>query len=168
MVLWFFLIRGKPVEAVDTVTLAVLPLKGFGEEVSEDWFRDSMTDALITDLTKIGGLRVISQNSTMQYKDSPKSIPEIAGELHVEYVIDASIVKVGEQIRISAKLVNAPTNENIWAENFQRSFSNVLKLLKLRWKFSGRTSGRWGSFYTKCSPANSRSWAIMTRPWFTR
>lgn len=125
---WQFQNRDKMEVADDSVSIAILPLKGYGEEASEDWFRDSMTDALNTSLTKIGGLRVISQNSTMQFKDSEKVITEIAKELGVDYVIDGSLVKVENQIRISTKLVNAFTNENLWAENYQRSFENVLKI----------------------------------------
>lgn len=120
--------KSKEDESGDRVSIAVLPLKGFGDEASQDWFRDSMTDALNTSLTKIGGLRVISQRSTMRFKDSKKNVPEIAKELGVEYVIDASVVKVENQIRLSAKLVNTLTNENLWGENYQRSFENILKI----------------------------------------
>ena len=87
-----------------------------------------MTGELITELTRIGGLRVIAQTSSMQYKDSPKSIPEIARELNVEYVTEASIVKVGDLVRLSVKLVNANANENVWAENFQKPFEDIFDL----------------------------------------
>jgi serine/threonine-protein kinase len=109
-------------------SIAVLPLKSITNDTDQDWFAEGMTDALTTDLAKIGGLRVISQSSVMRYKDSDTPIPEIARALGVNYVLDASILKVGEQVRISAKLINAPKDEHLWAENFERKFSNAFAL----------------------------------------
>ncbi len=122
-----YLWQGGEVEATQ-LSIAVLPLKSITNAPDQEWFTLGMTDALTTELAKIGGLRVISQSSVMQYKDNPKPIPQIALELNVDYVLDASIFKVGEEVRISAKLINASENEHLWAENFQREFKNLLKL----------------------------------------
>jgi serine/threonine-protein kinase len=110
------------------VAIAVLPLKSIAEVPDQDWFTEGMTDALITDLAKIGGMRVISRSSSMQYKGTNKPIPEIARALHVDYVIDGSVLKVGNQIRISAQLINAPKDEHLWADSYEREISNILAL----------------------------------------
>lgn len=117
-----------PDVGADQVFIAVLPLKGIGEAQEEEWFQESMTDELITSLTKIGGLGVISRTSIMGYKTNPKPIPEIAKELNVDYVLEGSVIRLGDQIKISTALVDAKGNKNVWAENYQRSFRNVLKL----------------------------------------
>lgn len=117
-----------PDVGADQVSIAVLPFKGIGEAQEEEWFQESMTDELITSLTKIGGLAVISRTSIMGYKTNPKPIPEIADELNVDYVIEGSVIRLGDQIKISTALVDAKGNKNVWAENYQRSFRNILKL----------------------------------------
>jgi TolB-like protein len=110
------------------VSIALLPLASFTDDAGQEWFTDSMTDALITDLAKIGGLRVISRSSAMKYKGTDKTPPEIAAELGVQYVIEGSIVKMGEQVKISARLINAPNDEYLWAEEYERGFSDILGL----------------------------------------
>jgi serine/threonine protein kinase len=110
------------------VSIALLPLESLTNEADQEWFTDSMTDALITDLAKIGGLRVISRSSAMKYKGTKKTPPEIAAELGVRYVIEGSIVKMGDQVKVSARLINAPNDEYLWAEEYERGFSNILGL----------------------------------------
>ena len=110
------------------VSIALLPLESFTNEAEQEWFTDSMTDALITDLAKISGIRVISRKSAMKYKGTTKPPPEIAAELGVRYVIEGSIVKMGEQVKISARLIDAHEDEYLWAEVYQRGFSNILGL----------------------------------------
>jgi serine/threonine protein kinase/tetratricopeptide (TPR) repeat protein len=108
--------------------IAVLPLKDFTNDADQEWFTDSMTDALITDLAKVSGLRVISRSSAMKYKGTDKTLPEIGAELDVQYVIEGSIVKMGDQVKISARLINAPNDEYMWAEKYERGFSDILGL----------------------------------------
>ena len=110
------------------VPIALMPLESLTNEADQEWFTDSMTDALITDLAKIGGLRVISRSSAMKYKGTKKTPPEIAAELGVRYVIEGSIVKMGDQVKVSARLINAPKDEYLWAEEYQRGFSDILGL----------------------------------------
>ena len=114
----------QPAEATP-VAIAVLPLTIDSAEDAE-WFSDGMTDALITDLAQIDNLRVISRRSVMRYKGTDKSIPEIARELNVAFVIDGSVSKVGDQVRISARLVDATTDQYVWAERFETGFADVL------------------------------------------
>ena len=87
-----------------------------------------MTDAMITDLAKISGLRVISRSSAMAYKGTEKTPPEIAAELGIQYMIEGSIVKIGDRIKISARLIDAPKDEYLWAEEYERAFVNILGL----------------------------------------
>jgi serine/threonine protein kinase/Flp pilus assembly protein TadD len=110
------------------VSIALLPLESLTNDTEQEWFTDSMTDALITDLAKISGLRVVSRRSAMKYKGTTKSPPEIAAELDVHYVIEGSVVKMGEEVKISARLIDAPKDEYLWAEEYQRGFSNILGL----------------------------------------
>jgi len=110
------------------VSIALLPLKSLTNDAEQEWFTDSMTDALITDLAKISGLRVISNSSAMRYKGTEKTPPEIATELDIRYLIEGSIAKSGDQVKISARLIDAPKDEYLWAEEYEREFVNILEL----------------------------------------
>jgi len=122
-----YLWQSKIAEA-SPVSIVLLPLKSITQNAEQEWFTDGMTDALITDLAKISGLRIISLASAMQYKGTKKTPPEIAAELGVQFVIECSIVKIAEQVKISARLINALTDEYLWAEDYERQFSNILGL----------------------------------------
>ena len=113
---------------VTPVSIALLPLKGLTNDAEQEWFTDSMTEALITDLAKISGLRVISSSSAMKYKGTEKTPPEIATELGIQYIIEGSIVKMDEQVKISARLIDASKDEYLWAEEYERAFVNILGL----------------------------------------
>ena len=110
------------------VSIALLPLKSLTNDADQEWFTDSMTDALITDLAKISGLRVISSSSAMRYKGTEKTPPEIAAELGIQYMLEGSIVKTGDQVKISARLIDAPKDEYLWAQEYERAFVNILGL----------------------------------------
>ncbi|MFQ5853968.1 MAG: protein kinase, partial [Candidatus Binatia bacterium] len=119
--------RSQVAEATP-VSIALLPLESITKDAEQAWFTDGMTDALITDLAKIRGLRVISRNSTRQYKGTNKAPPEIAEELGVTYVIDGSVVKMGDQVKVSARLIDAAKDEYLWSEDYARDFKNILTL----------------------------------------
>ena len=110
------------------VSIALLPLRTINAEISQDWFTEGMTDALITDLAKIGGLRIISRASVMRYKDSNKPTNEIAGELGVNYLIDGSIVRIVDKVRITTRLIDANSDEYIWGQEYERDFTDILSL----------------------------------------
>ncbi|MFQ5866239.1 MAG: tetratricopeptide repeat protein, partial [bacterium] len=110
------------------VSIALLPLESITKDAEQAWFTDGMTDALITDLAKISGLRVISRSSAMQYKGTSKAPSEIAEELGVEYVIEGSVVKMGDQVKVSARLIDAPKDEYLWAQDYEHDFRNILAL----------------------------------------
>jgi TolB-like protein/Flp pilus assembly protein TadD len=116
-------------EARETInSLAVLPLENVSRDPEQEYFVDGMTEALISDLAKIGGLKVISRTSVMRYKATTKSLPEIAKELNVDAVVEGSVLRVGDRVRISAQLIHAATEKNLWAESYDRDLRDVLRL----------------------------------------
>ncbi|UCF64583.1 MAG: protein kinase [bacterium] len=109
-------------------SIAVMPLESITQDAEQEWFTDGMTDALITELAQISGLRVISRSSSMQYKEFNVAPPKVAFELGVQYLVDGSVVKIGDVVKISARLIDALQDEYIWAKDYERGFSNVLGL----------------------------------------
>jgi len=109
-------------------SLAVLPLANQSGDPEQEYFVDGITEAIITDLAKISALKVISRNSSMRYKDTDKSIPEIAEELDVDAVIQGSVLRSGGSVRVTAQLIEARTDQYLWADNFDRELRDVLAL----------------------------------------
>ena len=109
-------------------SIAVLCLEDLSGDSSHDYFADGMTEALITSLAKIKALRVISRTSAMQYKGVRKSLPQIARELNVDSVIEGSVLRCGDRIRITAQLIHASNDEHLWAESYERDFRDILSL----------------------------------------
>jgi TolB-like protein/Flp pilus assembly protein TadD len=109
-------------------SVAVLPLDNLSGDPEQEYFADGMTEQLIADLAKIGGLRVISRTSVMQYRKAPKPVPTIARELGVDAIIEGSVAHAGDEVRINAKLIRGVTGEIIWSESFQRNLRDVLAL----------------------------------------
>jgi TolB-like protein len=109
-------------------SIAVLPLANLSGDPSEEFFADGMTDQLITDLAKVGSLRVVSRTSVMQYKGGRKSLPEIARELNVDAIVEGSITRSGQRVRVQAQLVQARTDHHLWAETYDRDLGDILKL----------------------------------------
>lgn len=114
--------------ASGAMSIAVLPLQNFSSEPRHESFADAMTEALITDLARIDGLRVISRTSSMQYKRQKKSLPEIARELSVDAIVEGSIVHADGRVRITAQLIDASTDEHVWAQHYDRSLRDVLSV----------------------------------------
>ena len=109
-------------------SLAVLPLANLSADPQQEYFADGMTDELITDLSQIGALRVSSRTSAMRYKATKKSVPEIARELEVDAVVEGSVLRVGNRVRITAQLVRAATDKHLWASSYERDLRDVLAL----------------------------------------
>ena len=109
-------------------SLAVLPLENLSRDPEQDYFAEGMTEALITSLAKIGALRVVSRTSVMQYKGVRKSLRDIAGELQVDGVVEGTVQRSGERLRISAQLIHAPSDTHLWAESYDRDLRDVLAL----------------------------------------
>ena len=109
-------------------SLAVLPLKNLSSDQAQEYFADGMTEALIAELARIGALRVISRTSAMSYKNTDKLMMQIAQELNVDGVIEGSIMRDGDQVRISVQLIHGPTDRHLWAENYVRELRGILGL----------------------------------------
>ena len=109
-------------------SLAVLPLANLSNDPTQEFFADGMTEELTTELAHISALRVISRTSTMQYKDAHKPLPQIARELNVDAVIEGSVLRVGDRVRITAQLIRAATDTHVWAESYERDLRDVLGL----------------------------------------
>ena len=109
-------------------SVAVLPLQNLSGNPEQDYFTDGMTDELITDLAQIKALRVISRTSTMRYKGTAKSLREIARELSVDAVVEGSVLRSGDRVRITAQLIKAATDQHLWAKSYERDVRDVLAL----------------------------------------
>jgi TolB-like protein/Flp pilus assembly protein TadD len=109
-------------------SLLVLPLENLSGDPEQEYFADGLTEELITKLAKISALRVLSRTTAMHYKRVRKPLPEIARELQIEGVVEGTVSRSGERIRISAQLIYAPTDTHLWAESYERSLRNVLAL----------------------------------------
>ncbi len=109
-------------------SLAVLPFANLTGDAGQEYFVDGMHQALLTDLSKIGALRVISRGSVMGYRGTQKTVPEIASELGVDAVVEGSVLRAGDRVRIAAELVDAATDSQIWAGRYDRDLRDVLRL----------------------------------------
>jgi TolB-like protein/DNA-binding winged helix-turn-helix (wHTH) protein/Flp pilus assembly protein TadD len=107
-------------------SIAVLPFESLSGDASQDYFADGMTDELITDLGQISTLRVISRTSTMTYKHVRKLLPEIARELDVEALVEGTVLRSGERVRITAQLIEVPVERHIWAQSFEGDLRDTL------------------------------------------
>ena len=109
-------------------SLAVLPLDNLSGDPSQEYFADGMTDELITELARIPNLRVVSRTSVMADKGSRRPLPDIARQLDVDAIVEGSIVRSGDRIRITAQLIDARTDRHLWAQSFEGPASDVLSL----------------------------------------
>ena len=108
--------------------IAVLPLQNLSADPEQRYFVDGMTDAVITDLAKIKDLRVISRTSVIPYQSSKKSLREIASELHADAIIEGSVMRSADHVRITVQLIDASTDQHLWSESYERELKNVLAL----------------------------------------
>jgi len=109
-------------------SLAVLPLTNLSGDPDQEYFSDGMTDALITDLAQMGSVKVISRTSIMRYKKTDKSLPEIARELNVGGIIEGTVQRSGDRVRITAQLIAGATDKHLWAQSYEREVNDVLAL----------------------------------------
>jgi TolB-like protein/DNA-binding winged helix-turn-helix (wHTH) protein/Tfp pilus assembly protein PilF len=127
-----FKIGTKPNSAAGThadfQAIAVLPLQNMSSDPAQEYVADGMTDEIITDLAKLAGPKVISRTSAMQYKGTHKSIPVIARELNVDTLVEGSVERSGDRMRVRVQLIQASTDHHLWAESYDRQLSDVLRL----------------------------------------
>jgi TolB-like protein/Flp pilus assembly protein TadD len=109
----------------DKPSIAVLPFNNMSDDASQEYFADGMTEDLITDLSKISGLFIIARNSSFSYKGQQVKVRQVAEELGVRYVLEGSVRRAGEQVRINAQLIDATTGGHLWAERFDGTLADV-------------------------------------------
>jgi TolB-like protein/DNA-binding winged helix-turn-helix (wHTH) protein len=114
---------GSPIRSI-----AVLPMANLSGDAAQDYFADGMTEELITELSRIHALKVISRTSVMEYKGTRKHLPQIARELGVDGIVEGSVVREGDQVRITVQLLDAPNDRHIWSEDYQREMRGILNL----------------------------------------
>ena len=112
----------------DKPSIAVLPFTNMSNDAEQEYFTDGMTEDLITDLSKLSGLFVIARNSAFTYKNKVVKVKQIAEELGVRYVLEGSVRKAEDQVRINAQLIDATTGGHLWAERYDGVISNVFSL----------------------------------------
>src|SRR5215469_16286680 len=113
---------------VEIRSIAVLPLENLSHDSNQEYFADGMTDALITDLAQIGSLKVISRTSSMQYKQLKKPLPEIARELNVDGIVEGTVQRSGDRVRITGQLIDATHDRHLWAASYEHDLKDVLAL----------------------------------------
>jgi TolB-like protein/Tfp pilus assembly protein PilF/predicted Ser/Thr protein kinase len=118
----------EPAAAAEIKSLVVLPLENLSRDSAQDYFADGMTDELIAKLSKISALRVISRTSAMRYKGAKKSLPEIGKELNVDAVVEGSVLRSNDRVRINTRLIQVASDRQIWAETYERDLRDVLVL----------------------------------------
>ena len=110
------------------VRLAVLPLQNLSGDAEQQYFTDGMTEAIITDLAQIGALRVISRTSALAYRDRRDTLPAMARELKVDHVVEGSVLRAGNRVRITVQLVDATNDRHLWAQNYEGDLRDILRL----------------------------------------
>ena len=109
-------------------SLAVLPLQNLSSDASQEYFTDGMTDELITQLGQNRALRVISRTSVMTYKNAPKALADVARQLDVQAVVEGSVLRVGDRVRITVQLIQVPKDEHLWAHSYEGNVRDTLAL----------------------------------------
>jgi TolB-like protein/cytochrome c-type biogenesis protein CcmH/NrfG len=117
-----------PLPLPDKPSIAVLPFDNISDDPKQEYFSDGITEDLITDLSKISGLFVISRNSTFTYKGKPVKVQQVARELGVRYVLEGSVRKVADQVRINAQLIDATTGGHLWADRYDGKLVDIFAL----------------------------------------
>ena len=116
-------LRATPIRSI-----AVLPLANLSGDSQQDFFADGISDELTTDLAKISSLKVISRTSTLRYKSANKSLKEIARDLKVDAIVEGSVARSGNTVRITAQLINGSNDQHLWADSYERSLGDILEV----------------------------------------
>ena len=147
---WLF--RSRAPAPTGIRSIAVLPLENLSGDASQNYFADGMTDELITDLAQISALRVISRTSVMVYKGAGKPLPQIARELNVDAVVEGTVLRSGDQVRITAQLIEAATDKHLWSQSYEGELRDTLALQnRVAWGHCRSDSDQLDSPGTSCS-----------------
>jgi adenylate cyclase len=120
--------QAEPVKGKPRTALAVLPFFNMSNDQDQEYFSDGLTEDIITQLSKIKAFKVVSRTSVMQYKKNPKSIKEIGRDLGVSVILEGSVQRMNDKVRITAQLIDASTDEHLWAESYDRSVSDIFSI----------------------------------------
>jgi TolB-like protein len=123
-------------------SLAVLPLENLSRDPAQDYFADGMTETLIAGLAKVGALRVSSRTSLMPYKETRLGLSDIARELNVDAVMEGSVQRFGERVKITARLIHARTERNLWNGDYERNLGDVRRFKRDRADYCRRFRSR--------------------------
>ena len=155
---WFVIDRARPRHPSGVRSLAVLPLANFSGDPKDDYFADGMTDELITRLARLQGLLVTSRTSVIGYKGTKKKIRDIARELGVDAILEGSVVRSGDRVKVTAQLIDGSTDRHLWADSYERDVKDVLALQA---DVAAAVSREVGG---KLSPGAAAGTATATRP----
>jgi len=133
--------QGAPLQP-PKFSVAVLPLKNLSRDSAEEYFSDAMTDALITSLAKINPMQVTSMTSAMHFKGADEPISKIARELNVGHIVEGSVFRYEDRVRITAQLIDGKTDKHVWAESYERAATDILALQRdVAWRIAGALAG---------------------------
>ena len=122
------MLRSRSRASLEIRSLAVLPLESLSSDPSQEYFADGMTDELITDLSQISALSVISRTSVMPYKRARKPLPQVARELNVDAVVEGTVLRSGDRVRITAQLIQVSADKHIWSQSYEGDLRDTLAL----------------------------------------
>ena len=117
-----------PAPTSEQPSIAVLPFQTLSEEPNQDYFSDGVTNDIITDLSKFSNLMVIASNSVFTYKGKSVDVKRVGEELGVRYVLEGSIQRVGNRVRINAQLIDAATNSHLWADRYDFEIDDIFRV----------------------------------------
>ena len=123
----FISVRSERVVKIVEKSIAVLPFQNFSDSKDDEYFSDGITDDILTQLSKVRSLKVISRTSVMKYKNTQKTAPEIAKELGVESILEGSVQRSGNRIRIESQLIDAVNDKHLWANTFDRQIKDIFE-----------------------------------------
>jgi len=153
---------------VDAKSVAVLPFTPFTKTMEDESFADGVHDDILTQLSKIADLKVISRTSVMQYKGTTKLVSDIANELDVANILEGSVRRAGDQIRIVAQLINAKTDEHLWAETFDRQYADIFSIQtevakKIARALKAELTPSEEQYISALPTKNREAWEVFTR-----
>jgi TolB-like protein/ankyrin repeat protein len=151
----------------DKPSIAVLPFTNMSDDAQQEYFADGMTEDLITDISKVPGLFVIARNSVFTYKGKSVKVRQVAEELGVRYVLEGSVRRVRDQVRINAQLIDATTGGHLWADRYDGSMSDVFSLQDkiTRQIVTALTINLTGSGTTKQPTTSTRAYDLFLQGW---
>ncbi len=154
-------------ESISQKSIAVLPFENRSEEKANAYFADGIQDEILTRLSKIADLKVISRTSTQHYKSAPENLPEIARQLGVAHILEGSVQKSGDAVRVNVQLIKAANESHLWADTFDRKLTDIFSVDLPAWAGLYIENGYHTRQRPWCAEISQRSGAVgpEVRPW---